>query len=52
MLRLAPVFSDNMVLQRDKKIIIWGGTDSPEVTVSLGGNVVKKEVTDNSLCRI
>lgn len=48
MLKLAPIFSDNMVLQRDKKITLWGRTDRSEVTVSLGGNVAKKEVTGNS----
>ncbi|MBR1743250.1 MAG: sialate O-acetylesterase, partial [Lachnospiraceae bacterium] len=45
MLKLAPVFSDHMVLQRGKEIVIWGETDAERVVVSLSGH----ETTGN--CR-
>lgn len=35
--KLAPIFSDNMVLQRNKSIVIWGkGTPNNRVTVTIG----------------
>ncbi|NGF56443.1 sialate O-acetylesterase [Parapedobacter sp. SGR-10] len=37
-LRLAPLFKPGMVLQRDKKILVWGYADSnTDVTVSIAG---------------
>ena len=36
--RMSKIFSDNMVLQRDTEITVWGWADSGEqVTVTLGG---------------
>lgn len=36
-LQLAPIFSDNMVLQRDQSIPVWGkGTPGAEITLSFG----------------
>lgn len=37
MLTTDSIFSDNMVLQRDKPVSIWGGGDGDEVTVSVQG---------------
>ena len=38
-MRTAAIFSDRMVLQREKPITVWGdGKDGRTVTVSLGGN--------------
>lgn len=37
MLKLAPVFTDHMVLQRNKEIAIWGECDKKIVTVFLEG---------------
>lgn len=36
-LKIAAVFSDNMVLQRNKPITVWGSSDSDTVSVSLNG---------------
>lgn len=46
MLRLAPVFSDHMVLQREKEIVIWGETDAERVAVSLSKHEVTANVKD------
>ena len=44
--KLPTIFSDNMVLQRDKKVAIWGTADAGEkVTVTLRGQSV--DVTAN-----
>lgn len=48
MLRLAPVFSDHMVLQREKEIIIWGETDAERVVVSLSKHEVTANVKDGA----
>lgn len=38
-MRAAAIFSDRMVLQREKPIAVWGdGKDGERVTVTLGGN--------------
>ncbi len=38
MLKLAPIFTDHMVLQREKPLRLWGtGEDGSDVTVTLGG---------------
>lgn len=35
------LFTDNMLLQRDKKVAVWGTTDKPDkVTVKFGGQTV------------
>ena len=40
-LRLAPIFTDHMVLQRDRPILIWGQASAgEEVRVALGGERV------------
>lgn len=47
-LRAAGIFSDNMVLQRDKAIPIWGtGTAGEELTVQLGDKSVRCKVGDD-----
>lgn len=42
MLRLAAIFSDHMVLQRDKGISVWGESDAEKVTVAISG----REITE------
>ena len=40
--RLAPVFSDRAVLQRDRPIVVWGAADAGEaVKVEFQGNVAE-----------
>ena len=34
MIKLAPVFSNHMVLQRGKRIAVWGETDQERVIVT------------------
>jgi sialate O-acetylesterase len=46
-LRLAPIFSDRVVFQRDKPIRLWGWAAAP-VRVSLGGREVEVEVRDGA----
>lgn len=47
-LRVAAVFSDNMVLQRDKNISIWGtGCNGDTVTVTMNGCAVNARVRDD-----
>lgn len=46
MLNLAPVFSDHMVLQREKEIVIWGETDAERVVVSLSKHETTANVKD------
>lgn len=43
MIKTAPVFSNHMVLQRQKRIAVWGETDREKVTVALNGKEVKAE---------
>ncbi len=46
-MRAAAIFSDHMVLQREKPIAVWGdGKDGIRVTVSLGGNRASATVQD------
>lgn len=45
---VAPIFSNHMVLQRDKEIRVWGeGKDNEVVTVSLVGHIVETVVKNN-----
>ena len=45
--RLPAIFSDNMVLQRQKPIAVWGWADDGEqVTIKLGKNGVSTEAKD------
>lgn len=47
--KLPGIFSNGMVLQRNREIIIKGNeTAKPEVVVTLGGNTVTAQVTDGS----
>ncbi|MHB9133301.1 MAG: sialate O-acetylesterase [Armatimonadota bacterium] len=40
--KLAPLFADNMVLQRDTKVTVWGTADPGEkVTITVGRRTVK-----------
>lgn len=41
MLKLAPVFSNHMVLQRGKRIALWGETSHECVTLSMNGKSVR-----------
>ncbi len=43
MLKLAAVFSDHMVLQRDKGIALWGETDGKTVCATIAGKQVKTD---------
>lgn len=46
-MRAAAIFSDRMVLQREKPIAVWGdGKDGFRVTVTLGGQSASGTVTD------
>jgi sialate O-acetylesterase len=45
--KLSAMFSDNMVLQRDKSVPVWGTADPGEaVTVKLGDKAAVKTVAD------
>lgn len=44
-MKIADIFSDHMVLQRDQPIRVWG-TGEGEVTISLGGNCVRATCAD------
>lgn len=48
MLKTAAIFSDNMVLQRHKNIVIWGTTDSSAVSASIDDISVSGIVKDGS----
>lgn len=41
MLKLAPVFSNHMVLQRGKRIAFWGETSHKSVTLSMNGKSIR-----------
>ncbi|MBR6106964.1 MAG: sialate O-acetylesterase [Oscillospiraceae bacterium] len=46
-MRTAAIFSDRMVLQREKPIAVWGdGKDGRRVTVTLGGNSASAVIRD------
>lgn len=48
-MRAAAVFSNHMVLQREKPIAVWGdGADGRTVTVTLGGNSASCTITDGA----
>lgn len=47
-LSVSPMFSDHMVLQRDKEIVIWGnGSDDKCVCVTLAGRTVETRIQDH-----
>lgn len=46
MLKLASVFSDHMVLQRGKRISVWGETDGAAVTLSMNGVTVQAKTAE------
>ena len=46
MLKLANVFSNHMVLQRDKNIAVWGECDQTKVTGECNGKKVTTSVED------
>lgn len=48
MLQLPAIFSDYMVLQREKNIAVWGQTDRAAVSVSLHGKTVEAVVQDGN----
>lgn len=48
MLKLAPIFSNHMVLQRGKRIAIWGETDLECVTISMNGKSVKAKAENGN----
>ena len=41
MLKMPVVFSDSMVLQRNKNIVVWGESDGDKVTVEINGCIVE-----------
>lgn len=47
MLKLAPVFSNHMVLQRNKNIRVWGECDEKEVVISIDNKSIRVTVKDN-----
>lgn len=48
-IQVNPMFGDGMVLQRDKKVPIWGtGTDGTQVRASCGGQTAEAVVKDGS----
>ena len=48
MLKFAPIFSDHMVLQREKEVALWGECDGEEVTVSLNGRRTSEKVVEGN----
>ena len=48
MLKLAPVFSNHMVLQRNKRIAFWGECDKEAVTLILNGVSVSEKVNNGT----
>lgn len=48
MIKLPAVFSDHMVMQRDKNISVWGTCDAEAITVTLGDTSVKAIVKDGT----
>lgn len=46
MLKLAPIFSNHMVLQRNKRIAVWGEADCEKITVSFHGETVQADVEE------
>jgi len=49
MLKVANIFSNDMVLQRDKNITVWGlGDEERTVTVTLNGVSVQTQVDSRS----
>ena len=47
MIKAAAIFTDNMVLQRDKNIEIFGYTDEEEISASINEINVSAEVKEN-----
>lgn len=51
MIKTAILFTDDMVLQRDKRIAIFGEADGDyEITVTLGGNSVSVKAAEGKWC--
>ena len=49
----APLFNHNMVVQRDRKVAVWGDADPlANVTVGFGGNVVSCAVSEDGCWRV
>lgn len=48
MLKLPAVFSDHMVLQREKNIVVWGETDADAVSVQIGASCVSAVIREGS----
>lgn len=46
-LELPKVFTDNMVVQRNQEVRVWGQSDSDKVAVYFDGQVVATDVNDN-----
>ena len=50
-MRTAAIFSDHMVLQREKPIKVWGdGADGRRVTVTIAGHSASDTVRDGKWC--
>ena len=50
-MRTAAIFTDHMVLQREKPVKVWGdGRDGRRVTVTLGGQSASDTVRDGKWC--
>ncbi len=48
MLSLPAVFSDHMVLQREKNIVVWGEADAQSIRITLGDQTVEIPVKDGT----
>ncbi len=46
MLRLPAIFSNHMVFQREKNILLWGESDAQSVTAVIGDNKISTDVKD------
>ncbi|MBQ8166543.1 MAG: sialate O-acetylesterase, partial [Lachnospiraceae bacterium] len=47
MIRCHELFTDNMILQRDKRVCVWGECDqTDEISVSIDGVIVKVHPSD------
>ena len=47
-MKVAPIFSDHMVLQRHKKINVWGtGIENSNIVVRIGDICIKEKVVNN-----
>lgn len=46
MLKLAPVFTNHMVLQRNKRVAVWGEADCGRIMLSMNGKTVSADVRE------